>query len=303
MLLDKDVTDVYIIYGFEKSVQYEGAPSDIYEFYDDFSYTELPEDVWTFSSPDSQSSYILDGNTIRLRDYYNNGSRLTTTASFSVYNRIDIRWRRNVWSGDYGDMDSSYGLNGGVIIPIGGTDTSTEAKHSIKYADNDLAVGTEDIKSTFLTATSWVDDGYQKSIYNGEVLTASATIPESTGTLFIVVGNSSNAPDIEVDWVKVSKFSALEPNYTEHPAVLISESDFVARLYAIYSDSSSYIYTSGLDEIIQASHINDIYVTEGTSQYGNGNVLFLATDLGAVVIEERRGDEINSRFKYYRLDT
>lgn len=58
-----------------------------------------------------------------------------------------------------------------------------------------------------------------------------------------------------------------------------------------------------LGDIIPAGIIiNDIYVTEGTSQYTDDNVLFIATTAGVIVIEERRGNEGNSRYKYFLRD-
>lgn len=76
-----------------------------------------------------------------------------------------------------------------------------------------------------------------------------------------------------------------------------------AELIAVYSDSESFTYTSSANGILRATLINDLFISEGTSQYGNGNVIFLATNNGAILIEERQGNEENSRYKYYKLDT
>lgn len=63
-----------------------------------------------------------------------------------------------------------------------------------------------------------------------------------------------------------------------------------------------YVYSAG-DSIVPAGiTINDMFVTEGTSAYqSSDNVIFLATTSGAAMIEERKGDEINSRFKYFYI--
>lgn len=76
-----------------------------------------------------------------------------------------------------------------------------------------------------------------------------------------------------------------------------------SELHVIYDnttnwdrESTGYIYTTTND-------INDLHVTEKTSRYSDGNVIFLATISGAVVIEERPGDEENGNFKYYKIKT
>ena len=73
------------------------------------------------------------------------------------------------------------------------------------------------------------------------------------------------------------------------------------KLYAKYNSGGSYTYTSSA--IHDATKINDIFVTENTSAYGNANVLFLATDNGAVVLEEKRNDESNCRKRIYLIAT
>ena len=71
-------------------------------------------------------------------------------------------------------------------------------------------------------------------------------------------------------------------------------------MYNIGSNWSSPDYSYVAGDIIPDVTINDIYVTEGTSVYSStDNVIFLATTSGVVMIEERQGDESNSRFKYF----
>lgn len=67
--------------------------------------------------------------------------------------------------------------------------------------------------------------------------------------------------------------------------------------------SPGYSYDVGGNIIPDNVIINDIFITEGTSIYqSTDNVIFLATTSGAIVIEERKGDEVNSRFKYYFIE-
>jgi len=66
----------------------------------------------------------------------------------------------------------------------------------------------------------------------------------------------------------------------------------------MYDNSSNwvapdYTYTKG-DILPSGVTINDLYVIENIP-----NVLLIATTAGAVVIEEKKNDEGNSRYKYF----
>ena len=74
-----------------------------------------------------------------------------------------------------------------------------------------------------------------------------------------------------------------------------------AELHAVYNSGDEYVYESKKNSLVSSSYINDIYVTENTSRYENGNVIFLATSWGAVVIEEKRGDEVNGVKRRYLI--
>lgn len=76
-----------------------------------------------------------------------------------------------------------------------------------------------------------------------------------------------------------------------------------STLHAVYESGGGHTYLAQQDAVIGDVSINDIYVTEGTSEYSYGNVLFLATTSGAYVIEERRGDEDNCRKKIYYIES
>lgn len=77
-----------------------------------------------------------------------------------------------------------------------------------------------------------------------------------------------------------------------------------AELHAVYEPTGGYVYESGeFFTETGANYINDIFVTEGTSNYGGANVIFLATVSGAYVLEERRGSENSCSKSIYLLDT
>ena len=69
------------------------------------------------------------------------------------------------------------------------------------------------------------------------------------------------------------------------------------KLNTVYNDDSTYLYQGGDNIIPTVSGINDVYVVNETK-----NVIFLATTAGTVVIEENKGSELLSRFKYYYVE-
>lgn len=69
------------------------------------------------------------------------------------------------------------------------------------------------------------------------------------------------------------------------------------KLETVYNDNSTYIYQSGDGIIPTISGMNDLYVVSGTN-----NLILLGTTAGAVVIEENKGSEPLSRFKYYYIE-
>ena len=70
------------------------------------------------------------------------------------------------------------------------------------------------------------------------------------------------------------------------------------KLKTVYSDDSTYLYQSGDGIIPTVSGINDLYVVDSIN-----NLILLATTNGAVAIEENKGSELLSRFKYYYRET
>jgi len=74
-------------------------------------------------------------------------------------------------------------------------------------------------------------------------------------------------------------------------------------LNAVYSTASNWATPDHTysDQLLFVTQINDIHITEATSSYNNNNTIFVATNAGAHVIEERRGDEENSNLKRYYI--
>ncbi len=69
------------------------------------------------------------------------------------------------------------------------------------------------------------------------------------------------------------------------------------NLRTVYNDNSTHLYSAGDGLIPTVSGINDVYVVSGTK-----NLILLATTDGVTVIEENKGVEAISRFKYYYIE-
>ena len=112
--------------------------------------------------------------------------------------------------------------------------------------------------------------------------------------------NFFNSSVVELDWVRVINYGSDKIHFEsiEQIPEAVIKRNHVNVLYDKESDWSDYdvdyYYTVG-----RGASINDLFVTEGTSIYG-GNVIFLATSNGIMCIEEKRGDEVNCRTKYYK---
>jgi len=79
-----------------------------------------------------------------------------------------------------------------------------------------------------------------------------------------------------------------------------------SKLNVLYDNTTDWTETS-IDAVYDGDSdffptklkINDLFVTENTTT--SGNTIFLATTNGAVIIEENRGDEMNSRRRFYKI--
>jgi hypothetical protein len=69
------------------------------------------------------------------------------------------------------------------------------------------------------------------------------------------------------------------------------------KLKTVYNDDSTYLYGSGDGIIPTILGMNDLYVVSGDK-----NIIYLATTSGVAVVEENKGSELLSRFKYYYVE-
>ena len=137
---------------------------------------------------------------------------------------------------------------------------------------------------------------------NGSVYVASWGASVHSGdNKAIQIFMSAFKSDVSIDWVRVRKYNINAPEVLGISTPIKLGSTYY--LNVVYnnlvdweSESNIYCYYPG-DNIV----INDIFITENTSLYApNNNVIFMATTDGAIIIEERRGEESTSRIKYIK---
>jgi hypothetical protein len=127
------------------------------------------------------------------------------------------------------------------------------------------------------------------------------TLSSGTEMFYMLYGNSAivSRYNQESSWFGNPTISG----YTISRGQGINDLFNAAELHAVYNSSYEYVYESKQGNLLDASYISDLYVTEGTSSYGEGNVIFLATSWGATVIEEKRGDEANATKRVYLISS
>ena len=189
--------------------------------------------------------------------------------------------------------DSSNGL---VLKYYDGEDVISEPIINLSTANTDIIL------------EMCIVDNYIKVSYTCGSNTKTLSFSRFTDSLVnksIRLFSSEYPYKVFLDWIKVSVFDKHPPvlesiEFYDHPI-----KSYDSKLNVVYDNSSNwtipgfvYTYKNGL--LKEGSTINDIFVTENTSSYGtDNNVLFLATNLGSTIIEERESDEYNSRIKHY----
>lgn len=301
--LPKDTAELYVLYGSYASPAQSSA-EDAFLFFDDFDEEDLDTDKWSFSKGGAwePNKYVISDSIISLQSYNNSFTvKLTSVPTFSgCIMEASIRISD---ADDITDFDGEIGFDpadGGVYAGIGTVSGTYEKPHTLFSQTSQGDVQGTSVMSTELTDFTVAESlYYQASQYNDELLSTTGTLSLGYRHVFASLSNDDEQPHFEIDWVRVRSFDISPPDYT----IGTSESTYgffpTATLHATYGlTTSGFIYTAESDNVLRSDYINDLYVTEDTSDYG-GNVLFLATNYGAMVIEEKRGDELNCRKRIY----
>ncbi len=295
--LNKDTELIYMLYGNRRVID-QSDSENTFRLYDHFEGTEL-SDKWTFSDGGNSSNTVTVANSL-VTLHCDDDVKITLTSTRSVLGGVlEYNFRVVAATTDL-DYVAQF-TNAGVAVNIGCTGETLHRLVSRTSQGN--IPGTKVASTSFKTHTVIESPNFQQSNYDGETLTASGVLDAGYRSISFSFGNSSTQPDIAIDWVRVSVYDPDPPIYTVGEHQNVNDVFEATELHAIYESGGSYVYSAETADTINSSYISDIHVTEGTSTYNDGNVIFLATTWGATVLEERRGDEENCEKRIYLLST
>ena len=299
-------SSMYMLYGNRHaSAQSDGDAA--YYFHDDFS--TLDSSVWSTYKGHSNNYASSNGSYVTLYDYNNSGTAIVTNEKMPYNMLIEARMRRsgptdtNQFDGvhGYSNVHTKNRPNRGYIIlcPIQAADEKLHYLHAYDTAIQ----GSASFSTTWYTWSAIWSKGYQMSNYRDETLELSSvsTIYDEPGQYFMFhIDNSSTNPNLNVDWVR---FSSWPENITYTNVELQLWELIKPRLHVVYPRIVDWVTPDHTyDEFYgDPLYLNDIHITEGTSSHGD-NTIFLASDRGAHVIDEKQGDEENADTKRYYIE-
>ena len=293
---------MYMFYGISFALP-QSNPDDVYLFYDDF--TTLNTDVWRVNLGDANSSVTSNGSYLTIHDYDNFGTEIITKNKFP-YGYLRARVRRNGGT-TFNQFDGLMGYSSSTSSPVwrgysylGLTTGTFETPHRLVPYWASPIQGLLYVSSGWQTWEFVCVEGFQKSVYLGETLSAAGTGVSSENYLVFHQNNTRYEPDLQIDWVSLETWPTISVTTTEEKNLW----DLIhPKLHAVYTPNSNWPEADHIYEEFYGRPLllNDIHVTEDTSSYNNDNTILLATDRGAHVIEERQGDEENADIKRYYI--
>jgi hypothetical protein len=274
-----------------------------YIFHDEFDGTSIDTDLWQVNTHHANSTVTVVGGRAILHDYNNTSVEIITKQKYPYgYLKAGLR-REPGASAD--DFDSRYGYNAikTGVSPRGSVRIdgySGEQPHSLYsyWGGNDI--GTKLLTTGFNEWAMIFSDGFQQSTFRGETLETTASGIDSKNYILFSINNSSTKADLEIDYVRLKAWPFIYTT-TSDELVLWDLIKPTTKLHVKYTPAANWSESDYIYESLYGDPMvfNDIYITEGTSNYNNDNTIFLATDHGVYVIEERQADEENSRKKYF----
>jgi len=213
------------------------------------------------------------------------------TKNYKTISEIDLGGSLTDWL-YYRDItltNTTSGINDRVLLEIEGF-----SYEHIQSNGNDLRFITDEGVVLEYFIDTYTQDQYFKVVINVPII--------GINSLYMLHGNSTvSSGTTQIDWEYpiISSSAGIEKSWSD---------EVTGKLYAVYDNTVnwqeesigySYDLKTMLDGYVY--YLNDVFITENTSEYNNDNVIFLATNHGAIVIEEHRGYESSSRIKRYYL--
>ena len=294
----------YVLYG-NKNAADTSNFENIFMFYDNFSGTSLDTTKWDvdYNSYPTNTVTVQDGY-VRLKSYsYSYYIAISTKTTFSG-GLLEYSVRKSTYHQSYvNNLRFTSGFTTGASSYICGNLSAGGPHRLISGTSYGTVSGTSYMPSSFTNASVLSNPVVQNSTYGAESITTSGVLNVQNSNIIFKLYNDNYGPYIDIDWVRVRAYDPNPPTYTvSGPDLIVNMSTF-ATLHSVYANAGSYDYTSGRYNTLNATYINDLFVTEGTSDFDDANTIFVATNNGAIVIEEKRGDEVNCRKKIYLIES
>ena len=287
---------LYVIYG-NSIVDSTSSGDNTFILFDNFEGSTLNSTKWFIQSASVTNTYTVSDSNITFNMVTNANPIYLYSQNYFTEGTL-IHKFKTIPNTNNTDLDYAFGFSSGITVRIGVTDSVDEHAHTLAST-----VGTKYAVPTYKVSTFTYTENLQTSLFDDELLTSSGVVPSAFRRLVFTAGNGSTEPDLSIDWVKLANLDLDPPTMTVNDRQDIRDIFNASILHVVYNDGSSFDYIFGSSDLPGAANINDVFVTEGTSIYSPGNVMFVATDIGAVVLEENRGDELNCRKKLYLSNT
>lgn len=296
-------TKIYMLYG-NPHAPAASDPYNAYILYDDFDGTDIDSDKWT-EVLRLDGTITVSNSIVTIQDYDNDGCELITKEKIPYgYTKVKLRAYGGTsdsqmdFRAGYSVVDIGYAAKGSIALDI--IPGADDYAHRLIPYWASVVQGSKTLAKGFSIWEFEFGEGYQRSTYGGESLVASGTGIDAANYFAFHIDNGSSNPSLQIDYIAHSSWPIIETNTSVEKELW----GFIKpELYAVYEPTvnwadADYVY----DEFYtKPLYLNDIHVTENTSIYNSDNTIFLATDRGAHIIEEKRGDESNARKKYFFL--
>jgi len=297
-------TYVYMVYGNEDELVTESDPESVFLLYDNFSSSTLDTNKWTVVGNPSDF-YIDDGTLIsKSRD----GSYLLSSGTLN----IPIIIEQDLYK-THGSTDSINYVN--TLLPNeDGVRWYKGSKIAREVLFNSSATWRPTL-STFannyayrLTTTIAQNRITMEVVKDGTAYLSDSWSGVTAGgmdrKLKLFGGVSSDSSfRVYLYWIRVRRYDPRGAYVSHLDKEQLLYYSTVNVLYTNNSDwtddTVDYKYNGTSEYFPTEVQINDLFISEGTTT--SGNTIFLATNEGALVIEEVRGDETSANKYCYKL--
>ena len=302
------VNYVYMTYGTRFAVT-ESDPDNVFMLYDTFESTTLDLNKWTVVGDLAKFSINADKLTCINGDNDYIVSSGTVTFPVIIEQRLKKSFSNYTDGVAYTNLltpedDGLYWFNNTATARKVVFNTELFTRPSTQRCYDDVYYTLSTLIDNNRIQMKVVKD--DETVYINDVWTGQTSgLPERHVKLFGGYSTSVNNY-VYLYWVRVRGY-----DYREIEMKSFGKEQLVnfSNLNVVYNRSSDWT-ENDIDCIYEGNNsstfptevqMNDVFITEDTATT-SGNTIFLATDNGVTVMEEKRGDEVNNEIKYFRTE-